>query len=213
MKYITDRIYAIELLEKAYKQNAGPWYGHSLYVAKAAEYIASELVEKGYNIDSDIAYCAGLLHDIGRFKGFTPSVIHSYDGYMYLEELGYIGNAVISVTHSFPCENNDIVAAADWTVVPIYMKKKIEEVLDENAHYNIYNKIITLCDALADENGFTTLEKRFISVGLRYGTDNYTAIRWRGFYEIKKEIESFIGRSVYRLLPGIEKSIYTNLEF
>ncbi len=132
---------------------------------------------------------------------------------MYLEELDYTGNAIICITHSFPCENRDIEVAADWKVVPLYMKKKIEEVLNRNFNYDMYNKVITLCDALADENGFTTLEKRFISVGLRYGTDTYTAIRWRGFYEIKKEIESFIGMSIYRLLPGIEKSIYTNMEF
>ncbi|TQR18530.1 HD domain-containing protein [Psychrobacillus soli] len=213
MKYITDRAYATELLEQAYQQNVGPWYKHSLNVAKAAEYIISELAKKGYNLDCDIAYCAGLLHDIGRYKGFTPSVIHSYDGYMYLDELGYMGNAIICVTHSFPCENKNIEAVTDWTNVPHYMKDKLVEVLNGNSNYDLYNKVITLCDALADENGFTTLEKRFISVGLRHGTNTYTAVRWKGFYEIKKEIESLIGMSIYRLFPGIEKSVYTILEF
>ncbi|TQR20635.1 HD domain-containing protein [Psychrobacillus vulpis] len=213
MNYITDRTYAKELLEHAYQQNPGPWYKHSLNVAKAAENIMLELKIRGFNLDCDIAYNAGLLHDIGRYKGFTKSVIHSYDGYVYLDELGFKGNAIICVTHSFPCENNHIENSAEWEYVPPFMKEKLVQVLKENAKYDIYNKVITLCDALADENGFTTLEKRLISVGLRHGTNSYTAIRWKGFYKIKKEIESLIDMSIYSLLPGVEKTIYTNIEY
>ncbi len=105
MKYILDRTYAKELLEWAYEQNPGPWFEHSLHVAHATENIIIELIKKGYKLDADIAYNAALLHDIGRYKGFTKSVIHSYDGYMYMNDLGYTGNAVICVTHSFPCKN------------------------------------------------------------------------------------------------------------
>ncbi|WP_391122227.1 HD domain-containing protein [Psychrobacillus sp. L3] len=213
MKYILDRTYARELLDHANQLNPGPWYKHSLNVANAAEYIVFELTKKGHNLDCDIAYNAGLLHDIGRYNGYTKSVIHSYDGYKFMDELGYNGNANICVTHSFPCENKNIETAADWTIVPMYMKDKLVEVLNRNGNYDFYNKVITLCDALADENGFTTLEKRFISVGLRHGTDANTAIRWKGFYEIKKEIESIIHISIYKLFPTIEQSIYTDVEY
>lgn len=106
MKYILDRTYTKELLEWAYEQNPGPWFEHSLHVAHATENIIIELIKNGYNLDADIAYNAALLHDIGRYKGFTKSVIHSYDGYMYMNDLGYTGNAVICVTHSFPCKMN-----------------------------------------------------------------------------------------------------------
>ncbi|MFF2752895.1 HD domain-containing protein [Psychrobacillus sp. NPDC058041] len=213
MKFITDRTYARELLETANQLNPGPWYKHSLNVANAAEYIVIEMTKKGLHLDCDIAYNAGILHDIGRYKGFTKSVIHSYDGYKFMDELGYQGNAIVCVTHSFPNENKDIETAADWTIVPPYMKEKLVEVLKVNSNYDWYNKVITLCDALADENGFTTLEKRFISVGLRHGTDSNTAIRWKGFYEIKEEIEILIGKSIYELLPGIELSIYAKMEY
>ncbi|QFF98959.1 HD domain-containing protein [Psychrobacillus glaciei] len=213
MKYILDRAYARELLDYANQLNPGPWYKHSLNVAKAAEFIVYELTKNGHSLDCDIAYNAGLLHDIGRYKGFTRSVIHSYDGYKFLDELGYKGNAMICVTHSFPCENKNIETAADWTIVPPYMKDKLVDVLNGNSNYDLYNKVITLCDALADESGFTTLEKRFISVGMRHGTDVNTAIRWKGFYEIKKEIESLIHKSIYKLFPTIEQSIYTDVEY
>ncbi|WP_226669627.1 HD domain-containing protein [Metabacillus litoralis] len=213
MKYIVDRDYAIELIEWAYQQNPGPWYKHSLNVARATENILIELNKQGFELDVDLGYNAALLHDIGRYKGFTKSVIHSYDGYIYFKELGYLGNAIVCVTHSFPCKNEHIEIAADWSLVPKHMKIKLVEILEENSTNDIYNKVITLCDALADSEGFTTLEKRLVSVGLRHGTTSHTSLHWKGFYKIKKELEELLDQSIYKLLPGIEDSIYTNVDF
>lgn len=203
MKYILDRTYTKELLEWAYEQNPGPWFEHSLHVAHATENIIIELIKNGYNLDADIAYNAALLHDIGRYKGFTKSVIHSYDGYMYMNDLGYTGNAVICVTHSFPCKNEHIDIAAEWSLVPDHMRSRLVEILNEHCNYDLYNKVITLCDALADAGGFTTLERRLISVGLRHGTTSHTSLHWKGFYAIKKELEALIGKSIYLSLIHI----------
>ncbi|HDR7991898.1 TPA: HD domain-containing protein [Bacillus cereus] len=213
MKYILDRTYAKELLEWAYEQNPGPWFEHSLHVAHATENIIIELIKKGYKLDADIAYNAALLHDIGRYKGFTKSVSHSYDGYMYMNDLGYTGNAVICVTHSFPCKNEHIDIAAEWSLVPDHMRSRLVEILNEHCNYDLYNKVITLCDALADADGFTTLERRLISVGLRHGTTSHTSLHWKGFYAIKKELEALIGKSIYTVLPDVEKSIYEDIEY
>ncbi|MRC30261.1 HD domain-containing protein [Bacillus thuringiensis] len=213
MKYILDRTYAKELLEWAYEQNPGPWFEHSLHVAHATENIIIELIKNGYNLDADIAYNAALLHDIGRYKGFTKSVIHSYDGYMYMNDLGYTGNAVICVTHSFPCKNEHIDIAAEWSLVPDHMRSRLVEILNEHCNYDLYNKVITLCDALADAGGFTTLERRLISVGLRHGTTSHTSLHWKGFYAIKKELEALIGKSIYTVLHDVEKSIYKDIEY
>lgn len=213
MKYIVDRTYAKELLEWAYEQNPGPWFEHSINVAQATENIIIELINNGYNLDADIAYNAALLHDIGRYKGFTKSVIHSYDGYMYLNDLGYTGNAVICVTHSFPCKNEHIDIAAEWSLVPDHMRIQLVEILIEHCNYDLYNKVITLCDALADADGFTTLERRLISVGLRHGTTSHTSLHWKGFYAIKKELEALIGKSIYTVLPDVENSIYEDIKY
>lgn len=213
MKYILDRTYAKELLEWAYEQNPGPWFEHSINVAQATENIIIELIKNGYNLDADIAYNAALLHDIGRYKGFTKSVIHSYDGYMYMNDLGYTGNAVICVTHSFPCKNEHIDIAAEWSLVPDHMRIQLVEILNEYCNYDLYNKIITLCDALADADGFTTLERRLISVGLRHGTTSHTSLHWKGFYAIKKELEALICKSIYTILPDVENSIYEDIEY
>lgn len=213
MKYILDREYANELIEWAYQQNPGPWLKHSVNVAKATENILMELNKNGFALNVDLGYNAALLHDIGRYKGFTKSVIHSYDGYIYFEELGFTGNAIVCVTHSFPCKNEDIEIAADWSLVPEHMKVKLVEILDKNSKYDIYNKVITLCDALADSEGFTTLEKRLVSVGLRHGTNSHTSLHWKGFYTIKNELERLLDKSIYKLLPGVEDSIYTNVDY
>ncbi|WP_416808072.1 HD domain-containing protein [Bacillus thuringiensis] len=213
MKYILDRTYAKELLEWAYEQNPGPWFEHSLHVAHATENIIIELIKKGYDLDADIAYNAALLHDIGRYKGFTKSVIHSYDGYMYMNDLGYAGNAIICVTHSFPCKNEHIDIAAEWHLVSDHMKSRLVAILNEHSNYDLYNKVITLCDALADADGFTTLERRLISVGLRHGTTSHTSLHWKGFYAIKKELEALIGKSIYTVLPDVENSIYEDIEY
>ncbi|MBE5106732.1 HD domain-containing protein [Bacillus thuringiensis] len=213
MKYILNRTYAKELLEWAYEQNPGPWFEHSIHVAHATEKIIVELIENGYDLDVDVAYNAALLHDIGRYKGFTKSVIHSYDGYMYMNDLGYTGNAIICVTHSFPCKNEHIDIAAEWSLVPDHMKIQLVDTLNEHSDYDLYNKVITLCDALADADGFTTLERRLVSVGLRHGTTSHTSLHWKGFYAIKKELESLIGKSIYTLLSDVEKSIYEDIEY
>ncbi|WP_341519625.1 HD domain-containing protein [Bacillus paramobilis] len=213
MKYILDRTYARELLKWAYEQNPGPWFEHSCNVALATEKIVVELINNGYDLDADIAYNAALLHDIGRYKGFTKSVIHSYDGYMYLNNLGYTGNAIICVTHSFPCKNEHLDIAAEWSLVPDHMRIQLVEILNEHCNYDLYNKAITLCDALADADGFTTLERRLISVGLRHGTTSHTSLHWKGFYAIKKELEALIGKSIYTVLPDVENSIYEDIEY
>ncbi|QTD39700.1 HD domain-containing protein [Sporosarcina sp. Te-1] len=210
MDYIRNRNEASALLEWGKNQNPGSWYAHSIHVAQATEKVVAALISKGYDLDVDVAYNAALLHDIGRYKGFTKSVIHSYDGYEYMNQLGYRGNAQICVTHSFPSGNQHLEYAADWALVPDSMEMKLKKILNNYPAYNLYDKVIALCDALADEEGFTLLEKRLISVGLRHGTNRHTSLHWQGFYAIKNELEAMIGVSIYTLFPGIEQSIYTS---
>lgn len=207
MKFLTDRGYAEELLKWAEVKNPGRWIDHSRYVAKAAEKISKEMKKVGFEIDPNIAYICGLLHDIGRYKGFTPSVIHSYDGYNLLMKKGYEGNANVCITHSFPIKTELIEAVNGWNLVP----KDIQEDLMakmKSIEWNIYDRLLTLCDALAETDGYTVIERRLVSVAIRSGTNEDIPKHWKGFFEIKHEIEEIIGMSVYSLFPGIENSIF-----
>ena len=52
--------------------------------------------------------------------------------------------------------------------------------------YDDYDKLIILCDALADANGFCILEKRFIDTTRRYGVYPFSVARWDKTYEYKE---------------------------
>ena len=67
---------------------------------------------------------------------------------------------------------------------------------------------VILCDVLADANGFCILEKRFIDTTRRYGIYPFSIERWNKTYEYKEYFEKIIGKSIYSILPDIEKCIY-----
>ena len=72
------RTIAENALAEAERLNPGPWADHSRYVALACRNIANRCPE----LDQDLAYIYGLLHDIGRYAGVT-SERHLIDGYRY----------------------------------------------------------------------------------------------------------------------------------
>ena len=190
---------AIDELRIAGELNLGPWINHSYNVAKAAENIA-----KAYGMDCEKAYVCGLLHDIGRRTGIA-AVRHIIDGYDYAIAQGWDEVARVCLTHSFPVK--DIEADIGRKDITMEQYEFIKEFLN-NLVYDDYDKLIILCDALADANGFCTLEKRFIDTTRRYGIYPFSVDRWNMTYEYKEHFEKVIGKSLYTLLPDIEKSIY-----
>lgn len=208
MKYLTDRSIAKSLLDLAYLSNPGPWVQHSIHVGRAAELLAMELAHNKVEVDPEIAYICGLMHDIGRYVGYTPSVIHSWDGYQYLSNLGYEGTAQTCVTHSFPIADPAYIVG--WKELRGDVQSGLQHLLDE-LEWTLYDKIITLCDTLADSKGFSTIEKRIVSAAIRNGVTSKSPELWKGYFDIQNEIEAVIDQSIYRLLPEIEGSIYTPL--
>jgi len=93
---------ANRILEEAEGCNPGPWGAHSRCVAECAKKIA----EACGDIDSEKAYVLGLMHDIGRKFG-TRHLGHVYDGWKYMERLGYPEAGRICLTHSFVCRSMD----------------------------------------------------------------------------------------------------------
>ena len=83
-------------LKKAEVSNPGDWVKHSYYVALACETITAHTDD----LSKDLAYCYGLLHDIGRYPGRT-SEKHLFDGYRYCMNLGWDKAAQICISHAF----------------------------------------------------------------------------------------------------------------
>lgn len=83
-------------LEWAGRLNPGKWIEHSRFVALACKNIAAQCSD----LSSDLAYCFGLLHDIGRYAGVT-SEKHLIDGYRFCMERGWEKAAQICISHAF----------------------------------------------------------------------------------------------------------------
>lgn len=149
-------------------------------------------------------YICGLLHDIGRRTGIA-AVRHIIDGYNYAMSKGWDEVARACFTHSFPVKDIDAdIGKKDITAEQYDFIKSFLEGIE----YNDYDKLIILCDALADANGLCILEKRFVDTTRRYGIHPFTIDRWNKTYEYKEHFEQMIGKSIYAVLPGIEKCVY-----
>ncbi len=188
------------ILNEASKLNPGQWVEHSKYVAEAAKLIACH----DKDLDEDIAYVLGLLHDIGRRYG-RHYIRHSIDGYKYAMEKGYNLLARISITHGFLCYNiDDICGEMDFTKSEYdFVKNYLEKI-----EYTPYDKLIQLCDVLALPSGFCLIEKRMVDVVMRYGFTNFTLEKWKITFQIKEYFEERIGKSIYSILPDVTQNTF-----
>lgn len=194
---------AQEELKIAAQMNPGPWQQHSQVTADNAMRIA----EKVPGMDPEKAYIMGLLHDIGRREGVT-GMRHVIDGYTYIMGLGEPELAVICLTHSFASQNIEhFEGKHDCTPE---QKAFIKDFVEARV-YDDYDKLIQLCDALSLPAGACLMEKRFVDVALRYGVQDYTTTRWRGYLELKKYFDGLCGCDIYTLLPGIVENSMSNL--
>ena len=191
---------ALALLAEAEILNPGPWVQHSRFVAQAAEAIANVLPK----LDPTTAYVLGCLHDIGRRVGVTD-LRHIIDGYTFLQAKGFNDAAQISLTHSFPIKNIK-VANGTWDC----SQEELQFVIDylSQVEYSDYDRLLQLCDALALPSGFCLIEKRLVDVALRHGINEYTLMRWKGYFDNQKAFEKVIGRSIYSLLPGVVENTF-----
>jgi HD superfamily phosphodiesterase len=182
---------AEEILIWAHNKNPGPWLDHSKVAARAAEKIALKC-----NLDGNMAYVLGLLHDIGRYEGVT-GFRHVLAGYNLMNEKAYLSNARICLTHSFP--NKDIhsfIGKIDCTEEEI---SKIETEIN-NYEYNDYDKLIQLCDAICLAEGVCLLEVRIVDVSRRYNMVNQSILnKWNAYFEIKKYFDNKCGTNIYEL--------------
>jgi len=191
---------AERLLREAEGLNPGPWAAHSRYTAKAAQCIA----ERHPGLDPQKAYVLGLLHDIGRREG-RSHLKHVVDGYHFLRDLGYPDCARISLTHSFAVPDLDAyVGEHDCTPGEMdFLKKFLASIQPDE-----YDVLILFCDGIALPSGFCLMEKRFVDVALRLGINGKTVPSWRARFGIKEHLESVIGCSIYRILPGVVETTF-----
>ncbi|MEG0309096.1 MAG: HD domain-containing protein [Clostridium sp.] len=189
------------ILEEAAKLSPGGWVKHSMYVAESAKLIAEQIDD----LDSELAYVLGLLHDIGRRCG-VYGMRHGIDGYNYAINKGYDLVARTCLSHIGFKYNNEVVIVGKWDGT----MEEYNFVKDYLSHTEEtdYDKLIKLCDYLSLPSGFVLIEKRLVDIALRGGINEYTIPRWESTFENKKYFEDKMGKSIYSLLPNIRENTF-----
>ena len=186
---IPTREEALALLAEAEPHNPGPWGDHSRTAAHCAEKIAAAC-----GLDPDKAFVLGLLHDIGRRFG-KRHLGHVSDGYSYMMELGYDEVARICPSHSFNDQSlESYIGHRDTTPEETAL---IETNLAAMV-YDEYDRLIQLCDSLADASGVVDIEERMNDVKRRYGS--YPQDKWDNNLALKAHFEQLARRSIYEVV-------------
>ncbi|WP_105616436.1 HD domain-containing protein [Vallitalea okinawensis] len=198
-----NREMAEKELELAGQLNHGPWIEHSINVGLAAQMIA----KKCSNLNPDKAYVLGLLHDIGRRYGISARR-HGIDGYKFMKEKGWNEVGRICLTHSFPVPDSDKeIGKNDMSDEESeFVRKYFNDIT-----YDDYDKLLIVCDALADDQGFCMLEKRFVNTTRRYGTFPFTVERWNATFEMKEYFEQQMNCSIYDILPNVKETTFIDV--
>ena len=192
MKGYPKKEEAIRILKEAAAMNPGPWFEHSLVVAKCAGAIA-----EACGMNGEKAYVLGLLHDIGRRFGVSH-LRHVYDGWTYLRGLNYPEAAKICLTHSFSVPKLEVyIGNADVTDE---QKRELEIALSLCV-YDDYDRLIQLCDSIGMATGAASLKERMGDVKRRYG--RYPQEKWDKNFELKAYFEEKSGRSIETITAGI----------
>lgn len=187
---LPDRKTAEALLVEAEQCNPGPWGDHSRVTAQCAEKIA-RLCD---GMDSEKAYILGLLHDIGRKFG-VRHLGHVYDGWKYMNELGYDEAAKICLTHSFNLHSlDDYIGRFDITKE---QQEELEAALVQT-EFDDYDLLIQLCDSLAGAEGVMDMEERMADIRRRYGS--YPQEKWDRNMELRKIFEERAGKDIYEIV-------------
>lgn len=190
-KYPTREV-AEELLREAESCNPGPWGNHSRVVAMCAEKIAAACP----GMESEKAYVLGLLHDIGRKFG-VRHFGHIYDGYAYMDAMGYGAVARICISHSF-CIQRIQDYIGDFDVSP-EQQRTVEDIL-YGMEFDDYDLLIQLCDSIGAAEGVVSMEERMGDVKRRYG--KFPQDKWDRNLELRVIFEKKAGRDIYELLKS-----------
>ncbi|MBQ7678882.1 MAG: GNAT family N-acetyltransferase [Butyrivibrio sp.] len=186
------RAKAERILEASNLMNPGPWREHSYCVALAAERIARACGD----IDPECAYLSGLLHDIGRRFGHGH-LRHVYDGWKFMERLGYPAAGRICLTHSFKRQFlEDYVGNHDLT--PAEEQETVEAMTA--CRYGDMDRLIQLCDSICGAT-VVDIEERMLDVKRRYG-GFYPQDKWDANIALLHDFERRTGGDIYRIARG-----------
>lgn len=178
-------------LEEGYNNNPGNWVIHSWIVGKTAQNMAKEL-----ELDPDLAFACGALHDIGKSDG-SNNAKHIIRGYKILRADSYFFPARIALSHSFQIKNVDSYVG-EWNVSDDE-KDMVADFLKYN-EYNNYDLLIQLLDGLIKTEYFG-IEKRADGVLKNHGSNSYFDDRKKRLHGLYDYFQSKLEKPIEKYLP------------
>ena len=150
------------------KINTSSWLSHSLYEARLCEILASRL-----NLDKDIAFNYGLMHDYGRT--YSHNFSHVTKGFEELIDLG-LRESRACLTHSFINDgrfnNNEIPdVKLDYVNNKEHFNSEYDDLskLLRNITYTDYDRILNIADLMASDHGILSPIDRIYDILSRRG--------------------------------------------
>ena len=185
--------WAVEQRTDPYK---GPWVRHSQQTARFCEEVARKMRENGCDIDVDMAYACGLLHDTGRYEAVDNGMHHVVAGYEVLNERGLTIPAEVALTHTFYGYGR-VAYDEYWREMSADDIELITNFMTEHKTSD-YDRLVQLADNMALTSGIVTIDARFVHVFTRHKREHaaeYLAL----LYELKNYFDQKCGENIYEL--------------
>lgn len=177
---------------------------HSQNVARIAETIAQVIEQKEDGSDknnrkqfsADIAYAAGLLHDIGRCPKKDVGLRHPIIGYEMLKKEGLEIPARIAMTHTY-YGYPKIDRTEFWEELDDESTKITKKFMDE-VELSDVDLLIQLADTMGHRLGVMTISDRFSDILMRHNIRS-AGEHLRELYRIKQYFDKKTGMNIYEL--------------
>lgn len=189
---IANKDKIISYLEQGYKSNPGKWVLHSWIVGKTAQNMAKDL-----DLDPDIAFACGALHDIGKSTG-AKEAESFYKGYKILRADSYLFPARIALSHKFPIKKVDSYLG-EWNISED-KKDFVNDFIGYN-DYNDYDLLIQYLDGVI-ESEYLGIEKSAEALAKKYANNPYFAAKKQRLYELEDYFKNKLKQEIEKYLPN-----------
>ncbi len=184
----------------AHGRESGTWYKFHNHVYGVG-YLAQKMADVLGYIDPEKAWILGVMHDAGKIHEQLEQRFHGLIGYEFFKDKDD-EIAIISLTHTF--HFNRIPPYEKVEKMFFGRREDYNFVADFLAQHpaNEYDKLIQMCDSLANCSGFVTLEQREEEFSQRnnMSVPDYMA---SGANLLKDFFDKRLGRDVYSFYEEI----------
>lgn len=182
---------------------------HSAMVARAARTVAEQMTKNGVTtVDSELAYQAGLMHDIGKVDPAWTGLNHIVLGYKALLELGWEDLAQIAMTHTY--YGYDKVDRQEfWEEFDDPAELKLTQDYMATVELTDLDLLLQLVDNMAHAVGIMSISDRFCDILIRHGIRN-AGEHLKELYRLKLYFDEKCGMNIYLLFK--DEIIRTALE-